>query len=199
MILLVLALTLLVLYLLPTYREPRVIPNFLTEDERKHIMEKAKTKLDVSTIAENRVVDKKVRDSETAWLDFTDPVVMRVARRCASLTDRPIMNCEHLQVLRYKPGGHYRPHQDTFSDIKGNKRMYTVILALNDDYEEGETEFPNLNKKYKLKAGDALLFHTLDNYELMTSKALHGGKPVKSGEKWVCNLWVHKYPYSPHK
>ena len=100
-------------------------------------MEKAKTKLDVSTIAENRVVDKKVRDSETAWLDFTDPVVMRVARRCASLTDRPIMNCEHLQVLRYKPGGHYRPHQDTFSDTKGNKRMYTVILALNDDYEEG--------------------------------------------------------------
>ena len=94
MILLVLALILLVLYLLPIYREPRVIPNFLTEDERKHIMEKAKTKLDVSTIAENRVVDKKVRDSETAWLDFTDPVVMRVARRCASLTDRPIMNCE---------------------------------------------------------------------------------------------------------
>jgi prolyl 4-hydroxylase len=77
--------------------------------------------------------------------------------------------------------------------------MYTVILALNDEYEGGETEFPNLKKKYKLKAGDALFFHTLDNYELMTSKALHGGRPIKSGEKWVCNLWVHKHPYSPHK
>jgi prolyl 4-hydroxylase len=30
---------------------------------------------------------------------------------------------------------------------------------------------------------------------LDTSDALHGGQPVKSGEKWVCNLWVHKYPY----
>ena len=191
-----LALMLIVLYLMPTYEEPQVIPNFLTKVEMKHIMEKAETKLDVSTVAEDRKIDKNIRDSETAWLDTaSDPIVKRVAQRCVSLTDRPLANCEHLQVLRYKPGGHYKPHQDSFSDTKGNKRMYTVILALNDDYEGGETEFPNLKKKYKLKAGDALFFHTLDNYELMTSKALHGGRPVKSGEKWICNLWVHKYPY----
>ena len=195
MIVLLLALVLILLYLIPTYREPQVIPNFLTEDERRHIMTKAEQKLHVSTVAEDRKIDKDVRDSETAWLDTSDPIVRRVMERCVSLTDRPLTNCEHLQVLRYKPGGHYKPHQDTFDDMKGNKRMYTVILALNDDYEEGETEFPNLNKKYKLKAGDALFFHTLDNYELMTSKALHGGRPVKSGEKWICNLWVHKYPY----
>jgi hypothetical protein len=195
MIVLLLAVILILLYLIPTYREPQVIPNFLTEDERRHIMKKAEQKLHVSTVAEDRKIDKNVRDSETAWLDTSDPIVKRVMEKCVSLTDRPLTNCEHLQVLRYKPGGHYKPHQDTFDDMKGNKRMYTVILALNDDYEEGETEFPNLNKKYKLKAGDALFFHTLDNYELMTSKALHGGRPVKSGEKWICNLWVHKYPY----
>jgi predicted 2-oxoglutarate/Fe(II)-dependent dioxygenase YbiX len=196
MILFLLALMLIVLYLMPTYEEPQVIPNFLTKVEMKHIMEKAETELDVSTVAEDRKIDKNIRDSETAWLDTkSDPIVKRVAQRCVSLTDRPLANCEHLQVLRYKPGGHYKPHQDSFSDTKGNKRMYTVILALNDDYEGGETEFPNLKKKYKLKAGDALFFHTLDNYELMTSKALHGGRPVKSGEKWICNLWVHKYPY----
>jgi hypothetical protein len=195
MMLLVLSIIVLVVYLLPRYQEPRVIPNFLTDDERRHIVTKAENKLHVSTVAEDRKVDTKVRDSETAWLDFDDPVVKRVAERCVALTDRPLTNSEYLQVLRYKPGGHYAPHQDTFDDIKGNKRMYTVILALNDDYEEGETEFPNLKKKYKLKAGDALFFHTLDNYELMTSKALHGGRPVKSGEKWICNLWVHKYPY----
>jgi len=195
MIVLLLAFILIVLYLMPTYKEPQVIPNFITEDERKHIMKKAKWKLHVSTVAEDRKVDKNIRDSETAWLDKDDPVIRNIMKKCVSLTDRPLANCEHLQVLRYKPGGHYKPHQDSFSDTKGNKRMYTVILALNDDYEGGETEFPNLKKKYKLKAGDALFFHTLDNYELMTSKALHGGRPVKSGEKWICNLWVHKYPY----
>ena len=195
MIVLLLALVLILLYLIPTYREPQVIPNFLTDNERRHIMKKAEQKLHVSTVAEDRKIDKDVRDSETAWLDTSDPIVRRIMEKCVSLTDRPLTNCEHLQVLRYKPGGHYKPHQDTFDDMKGNKRMYTIILALNDDYEEGETEFPNLNKKYKLKAGDALFFHTLDNYELMTSKDLHGGRRVNSGEKWICNLWVHKYPY----
>ena len=70
------------------------------------------------------------------------------------------------------------------------------MFALNDDYEGGETSFPNLDIKYKLKKGDCLFFHTLDNYDALTSMALHGGQPVKSGEKWVCNLWVHKYPYA---
>ena len=76
-----------------------------------------------------------------------------------------------------------------------NKRVHTFILALNDEYEGGETSFPNIKEKYKLRAGDALFFDTLDNYGLDTSDALHGGQPVKSGEKWVCNLWVHKHPY----
>jgi hypothetical protein len=196
MIILLLVIILLVLYLIPTYTEPVVVRGFVTPKEREHIMNKAKNKLEVSTVAENWIIDKDVRDSETAWLDMDDPVVKRICEKCVSLTDRPLANCEQLQVLRYKPGGHYKPHQDTFSDTGGNKRMYTVILALNGDYEGGETEFPNLKRKYKLEAGDALFFHTLDNYELMTSKALHGGKPVKSGEKWICNLWVHKYPYN---
>jgi Rps23 Pro-64 3,4-dihydroxylase Tpa1-like proline 4-hydroxylase len=192
---LLLFIILLVWYLIPTYQKPRVIHNFISDEEIEHIKKEAESKFYTSTVAENGTVDKNMRDSETAWLDLEDPVVHGVAQKCVSLTDRPIQNCEKLQVLRYRPGGFYKPHQDTFSDTKGNKRMYTVILALNDDYEGGETAFPNLRRQYKLNKGDALLFHTLDNYELMTSKALHGGLPVKSGEKWICNLWVHKYPY----
>lgn len=186
----------LVWYLIPVYQKPRVIPNFISDEEIEHIKKEAESKLFTSTVSEDRTIDKTQRDSETAWLDLEDPIVNQVAERCVSLTDRSLKNCEKLQVLRYGSGGFYNPHQDTLSDIKGNKRMYTIILALNDDYEEGETIFPNLKRKYKLRKGDALFFHTLDNYELMTSKALHGGLPVKTGEKWICNLWVHKYPYN---
>jgi prolyl 4-hydroxylase len=172
-----------------------VIENFLSENERIHIKQEAKSKLQVSTVDKDRRVDEQIRKSETAWLSTEDPIVRRVVERCVSRTDRPIENCEQLQVLRYKEGGHYNPHQDVFYQDK-NKRLYTFIIALNDEYEGGETAFPHLNEKYKLKAGDALFFHTLDNYGLDTSDALHGGQPVKSGEKWVCNLWVHKYPYA---
>jgi len=184
----------LLVYLLPIYPKPVVIENFLSENERIHIKQEAKSKLHVSTVDKDRRVDEQIRKSETAWLSTEDPIVRRVVERCVSRTDRPIENCEQLQVLRYTEGGHYNPHQDVFYQDK-NKRLYTFIIALNDEYEGGETAFPYLNEKYKLKAGDALFFHTLDNYGLDTSDALHGGQPVKSGEKWVCNLWVHKYPY----
>ena len=184
----------LLVYLLPTYPKPVVIENFLSENERIHIKQEAKSKLHVSTVDKDRRVDEQIRKSETAWLSTEDPIVRRVVERCVSRTDRPIENCEQLQVLRYKEGGHYNPHQDVFYQDK-NKRLYTFIIALNDEYEGGETAFPVINEKYKLKAGDALFFHTLDNYGLDTTDALHGGQPVKSGEKWVCNLWVHKYPY----
>lgn len=192
---LILFLIVLVVYMLPTYPRPVIIENFLSENERIHIKQRAESKLQVSTVAKDRKVDEKIRKSETAWLSTEDPIVKSVVERCISRTDRPIENCEQLQVLRYKPGGHYQPHQDVFYEDK-NKRVHTFILALNDEYEGGETSFPNIKEKYKLRAGDALFFDTLDNYGLDTSDALHGGEPVKSGEKWVCNLWVHKYPYT---
>ena len=192
---LILFLIVLVVYMLPTYPRPVIIENFLSENERIHIKQRAESKLQVSTVAKDRKVDEKIRKSETAWLSTEDPIVKSVVERCISRTDRPIENCEQLQVLRYKEGGHYNPHQDVFYQDK-NKRLYTFIIALNDEYEGGETAFPYLDEKYKLKAGDALFFHTLDNYGLDTTDALHGGQPVKSGEKWVCNLWVHKYPYA---
>ena len=192
---LLLFLILLVVFLLPVYQKPRVFHNFLTPEERNHIMTKAEKELKPSTISKDKILDDSIRKSDTTWLGREDPIIDKIVRRCIKNVDRPIENCERLQVLRYRPGGFYKPHQDVLDDIV-NPRLYTFILALNDDYEGGETAFPNLGNEYKLKAGDALFFDTLDNYELKTSKALHGGKPVKSGEKWICNLWVRKYPYS---
>lgn len=184
----------LVVYLLPRYPEPRVIRNFLSEEERQYIMKKAAPQLKVSTVGRDFKIDENVRISETAWLDLDDPVIESVTKRCLDLVGKRPENCEKLQVLRYTPGGHYKPHQDVFNDDDPNSRAYTVILALNDEYDGGETIFPNLKKKYKLRAGDALMFHTLDNYGFVTTKALHGGSPVESGEKWICNLWIHKRP-----
>ena len=192
---LILFLIVLVVYMLPTYPRPVIIENFLSERECAYIIKQAKKELQVSTVDKDRRIDERIRKSETAWLSGnTDYTVRRIIKKCVSHIDRPFKNCEQLQVLRYKPGGHYMPHQDVFYQDK-NKRLYTFIIALNDEYEGGETSFPNIKEKYKLNAGDALFFHTLDNYGLDTSDALHGGEPVKSGEKWVCNLWVHKYPY----
>ena len=175
------------------YIEPKVIPDILTEDEIEYIKKESINEFTPSTIGDG-LVDDNFRKSETAWLSTEDPIIKSVVERCVDRTDRPIENCEQLQVSRYKEGGHYKYHQDVDPNYTINKRLYTIMIALNDDYEGGETEFPELNVEYKLKKGSALFFHTLDNHKLYTSLALHGGKPVKSGEKWICNLWVWEYP-----
>ena len=194
-VLLFVSLLLIIWFFIPFYIKPRVIKNVLSEDECKHIQQIASKKLHTSTVSENRDVDKTIRKSETAWIKASeDPVVDKLIRKCVSMTDRPLRNCEDLQVLKYKPNGFYKPHQDCFDDNK-NKRMYTFIIALNDEYEGGETEFPNIKRRYRLEKGDALFFNTLNNYECITKKAVHGGNPVLSGEKWICNLWIRKFRY----
>ena len=125
--LIVVALILLILYLLPSYPEPIVMRNFLSESERRHIISEATNKLETSTISHSKTVDENIRKSETAWLDKDDKVVRNVINRCLKHTDRPITNCEKLQVLKYKPGGHYKPHQDAFKD-DDNMRVHTSII-----------------------------------------------------------------------
>lgn len=194
MILVVVFLIILFLLLLPRYRIPRVVDTVLTKQECEYIIRCAKDKLEESKVTREKIVNENIRKSKTAWLSKTDPIVSKVIERCIKYTNKTASHCEKLQVLKYENGGHYKPHQDCF-DTDQNKRIYTFILALNDGYEGGETYFPTLNKRYKLKMGDALFFNTLDTHEKITPKALHGGLHVESGEKWICNLWVRKYPY----
>ena len=175
------------------YIEPEIIPNLLTEDEIEYIKKESIDKFKPSTIGDFYKVNESTRISETVFLLKDDPIINNLMKKCISRIDKPIECCEELQVVRYKSGGFYKQHQDC-RNLYQNPRMYTFIMALNDDYEGGETSFPNLDIKFKLKKGDCLFFHTLDNYEDFTSLALHGGDTIKSGEKWICTIWVHNYP-----
>ena len=172
------------------YNEPIVISNFISEDEVEHIKQKALGNLTSSTFGPDLESDQTIRNCKSVSLYSSDPVVKRITEKCASHAHMTFYNCEDLHVVHYEKGGYYKHHYDTnFASTEG-QRIYTFILALNDDYEGGETEFPNLNNKFKLKVGDAIFFQNLDNHGSFTSKALHGGRPVKSGEKWICNLWI---------
>lgn len=177
------------------YIQPKVIPNLLTEYEIEYIKKESINKFMPSYIGDN---PHTIRKSETAFLNSNDPILNIVIKKCVSLTKKPFENCEQLQVLRYREGGYFKPHQDSPYESE-NKRLYTFIIALNDDYEGGETSFPNLGIKFKLKKGDAVFFHNLDNHEQCTSMALHAGEPVKSGEKWGVTLWVRQDACPPRR
>jgi prolyl 4-hydroxylase len=185
---------LVVCILMPRYPTPTVIHGFLSPEERAHIIKQAGGQLSDSLVDVDGTVDTDVRFSQTAWLPKTDPIVRSIMERCVSRINKTVEHCEQLQVLKYGEGGHYKPHQDVFIQDE-NKRICTFILALTDDYTGGQTEFPNIGRTFKLRAGDALFFKTLDSLGLETQLALHGGRPVESGTKWICNLWVRQAPY----
>ena len=112
--LILLALIIILIYLIPVYQEPRILKGVLTSDECEYIIDKSKGKLKLSTIGKEQKLDENYRVSETAWLDLKDPMINKIAKKCLKNIDRPISNCENLQVFRYKTRGFYAPHHDSF-------------------------------------------------------------------------------------
>ena len=89
-------------------------------------------------------------------------IVERVFKKIQSeifneITTDPIhVDYEYMQFRKIY--GATRRHVDGTSDISTQDRTCSVIIALNDDYEGGEFEFPHQNVKVKLKAGEAIIF-----------------------------------------
>lgn len=199
-ILIIVFFAVLVVYLLPYYPEPVVYANYISDEEIEYLKEFFEKNNNGQSVIQQDggpATDNLVRVSETAWLDTVgDKVARSLADRCLKLIDRPIQNCEALQIVKYKRGGFFKVHQDAITvPYVENQRMYTFMFCLNDDFKGGQTTFPVLNKTYKLKKGDMLFFNCLDNYGMLTEKSLHGGLTVRSNEKWIANLWVRTYPF----
>lgn len=58
-------------------------------------------------------------------------------------------------LLRYKTGGYYKQHVDSFIT---EPRLLSCSLALNDEYKGGEFYFFDRKLKYTLDKGDAIMF-----------------------------------------
>ncbi|HEX8493850.1 MAG TPA: 2OG-Fe(II) oxygenase [Pyrinomonadaceae bacterium] len=86
---------------------------------------------------------------------------------------------EGTQFVHYAPGGHYIIHSDV--GPRTLNRYYSVVCYLNDDFEGGATRFPSLDYSATPRCGKAILF---------PSTYLHGGEPVKSGEKHILVSWI---------
>jgi hypothetical protein len=175
---------------------PKILENFLTHEMCDYMINISHNKFQHSTIGtdNNKSLNKKIRDSYTCVLDtFLDNKSKYISQKCADITNKTIYHIENLHVVKYEDGGFYSPHYD-LCRMK-NDRQYTIIIALNDDYEGGETIFPNLKIKYKLKKGDALFFHNYDVDMKPNELSYHGGGIVKNGEKYICNMWIYEHPF----
>ena len=186
------------------YIPPKMYQNFISPQETKHILQLANP-----LFRESRLVSgfsENIRKSQTAWLSPSDPVIKQIIERVCTITNLPFENCEKMQVVKYEPNGFYNAHYDASCDDKkecvefeknGGQRVVTMILYLNDDFTEGYTEFPNLKKQYKPEKYSGLLFYSLEkNGNKCHPLSLHAGMPVKSGTKYIANVWLREQKYN---
>lgn len=84
-------------------------------------------------------------------------------------------------LLRYETGGYYQEHVDGSIE---NIRTLSCSIILNEDYEGGEFAFFNNSVRYKLNAGDAILFPSNFMYP-------HEILPVKKGIRYSIITWLN--------
>ncbi len=182
------------------YDKPFILHHFITPEQCKQIISYADGKLFDSEVVGGK--HKNIRNSQQCWIPKNNPLVKPLFDRVSKMFNIPTENAEDLQVVRYLPGQYYNEHHDACCDDndkclefvkKGGQRVLTVLIYLNDEFEEGNTYFKNLDLKIKPPVGDAIIFFPLAKG---TNKchplALHSGMPVKKGAKWIANLWFRE-------
>lgn len=180
---------------------PVVLTGFLTSEECDEIVHKAESKgFERSTVVSN---DQKnsintvsvSRTSQGVFLSRLDSaVVSRIHEKAACLTGRSVSSMEDLQVVKYKRNQTYKDHYDACFGCdhgKDMRRMYTLLIYLNDDFEGGSTMFRKAHVGVVPRKGSAVLFKNMtDDGRHVEWHSEHRGDIVRSGTKYACNVWI---------
>lgn len=187
---------------------PRVIllGNFMSDEECDDLVALAKPRTARSMVIEGRtgnpVLDAH-RTSDGMFFGLLEnPLVARIEQRIAHLFNWPIENGEGLQVLNYKQGAEYKPHQDYFDPgdpgsagrlSEGGQRVATLVMYLSTPVHGGGTGFPAARMMVPARKGQALFFSYWQ--PTISQQVQHGGMPVITGEKWAATKWFRQRPH----
>jgi prolyl 4-hydroxylase len=180
--------------------EARSAAGFATQEECSYLVD-----ISEPWLAPARVIDPKtgrdmqhpdrISDSALIGVVQEDLVVSAINRRIATFSETDQKQAEALQIIRYKPGGEYRPHTDAFPQAE-NQRIVTVLIYLTANYKGGETKFTRTGVTFKGKLGDALMFKNVDSNGYPDLMAEHAGVPVRSGVKIIASRWIRERPFA---
>jgi prolyl 4-hydroxylase len=176
------------------------VDNFVSEAEGRYLQRQVEAALEPSTVvdpATGRMVSHPVRRSDAAMFGVfaEDLVVNAINRRMAALSGTAPAQGEPLQLLRYRPGGEYKPHMDALPS-EPNQRILTILIYLSDGYRGGETQFPRTGLSFRGRRGDALLFRNATEDGQADPLSIHAGLPVTSGTKIIASRWIRARPFT---
>ena len=128
-----------------------------------------------------------------------DLVSVLVQVRICANTGAPFRNLEPLSVLHYAAGEEATEHFDFVDPLTENyehvlakqgERDVTFLLYLNDDYDGGETEMPEIGFSHKGRRGGRLLLRERARERQARPSHAARGTPAEARRK-VGGLAVH--------
>lgn len=138
-----------------------------------------------------------IRDADTSsFPPLAEDLVVQEINACIAAASATAKAWgEPLTILRFSPGQQYRPPHDARAATPEALRHWTALIWLNDDYEGGETDFPDIGIRVKGAVGDLLIFHNVTDAGLPDQRMRHAGLPVTSGVKWMASRWIRGQDY----
>ncbi|WP_265562931.1 2OG-Fe(II) oxygenase [Sphingomicrobium arenosum] len=179
----------------------RRVPAFASDEEIAFLLELGKPALQPSLVVDPQTGQQRpdpVRTSRNTafpWINER-PFINALNRRIAHVSGFDQQFGEPLQLLHYSGDQQYKRHHDAIPGAD-NQRVATALLYLNEDYDGGETAFPDLDMKIKGRKGELLIFSNVDEKAAPHPLAWHTGEPVTRGQKFVATRWIREKPFGP--
>lgn len=145
--------------------------------------------------------DPEFRTSDSCNLSPYDPLVERVEARICALMGIDPRHGETLQGQVYEVGQQFKPHFDHFlpgsvywDDMmrQGGQRSWTAMIYLNEPAAGGETEFPTAGLTVSPRVAMLVLWNNMQPDGTPNPAALHAGKPVLAGTKYIVTKWFRE-------
>ncbi|HZG10293.1 MAG TPA: 2OG-Fe(II) oxygenase [Allosphingosinicella sp.] len=185
----------------PVCEAPHIVAfrGLFSAAECRYLVEAAAPMLEPALIVDVKTGTQKrdpVRISDGCGFTWPleNPAVHALNRRIAAASGTAAEQGEPLQILRYAVGGEYKPHYDSIPGF-ANQRVLTMLVWLNEEYEGGETWFPEPKLALKGQAGDAVLFRNAGEDGRRDPLSAHAGLPVTAGEKLIASRWIRQRPF----
>ncbi len=186
----------------------RVFKEFASAAECRWVIDRFRPRLGPATIwdgvsGRGEVDPRRSNSAVEVTVTEMDVVTEVVRARISAATRLPEFIFEVPQVMQYRVGQEFKPHHDFLdpqfpalaADIsQRGQRMGTFLIFLNDDFEGGETEFPEAGISWRGRAGDALFFANVTPDGRPDPLTLHAGRPPTKGEKWILSQWIRDRP-----
>lgn len=191
----------------PVFQAPRIgaCEGFATAAECGWLMARAAPRLKAAQVYDpasgQGLRESGMRNNRDCSFDMcqSDLVLEVLRARIGALMGANVMQMEPAMVLHYAPGQYFAPHLDGLDPAQPplareiaakGQRIATVLVYLNDEYDGGHTDFPDLGWRFKGRKGDALWFWNVDRDGLLDRKTRHAGSPPDQGEKWLLSQWI---------